>query len=37
MEKDIISEIELLDLIEDAREDYKAGKFITAKSIADLV
>ncbi len=37
LDKDLISEIELLDSIEQARKEYKTGKTISAKSMADLV
>ncbi|HNY36128.1 MAG TPA: hypothetical protein PLD14_00305 [Candidatus Pacearchaeota archaeon] len=37
MNDDMISEEELLECSKRAREDYKKGKIIRAKSIADLV
>lgn len=37
MNDDMISEEELLNDIKSAQDDYKKGKFIKAKSIADLV
>jgi Arc/MetJ-type ribon-helix-helix transcriptional regulator len=36
-DKDLISEKELLDSVDKARKDYKQGKTIKAKSLADLV
>ncbi len=36
-DKDLISEIELLSSIKSAREEYKKGKSIEAKSLADLL
>jgi len=37
MDKDLISETELLNTIKQSRKEYKEGKTITAKSMADLV
>ena len=37
LEKDLISETELLNSIQEARKEYKAGKSIKAGSLADLV
>ena len=36
-DKDLISETELLSSIKSARKEYKEGKSIKAKSLADLV
>lgn len=37
LDKDLISETELLGSIKSARKEYKEGKAIKAKSLADLV
>ncbi len=37
MDKDLISETELLKSIKQAKAEYKAGKSITVNSIADLI
>ena len=37
LDKDLISETELLASVKDARREYTAGKVIKAKSIAELV
>ena len=37
LDQDLISEEELLDSVNEAREDYKIGKIETARSIADLL
>jgi len=37
IDKDLISEIELLNTIKQSRKEYKEGKTITVKSMADLV
>ena len=37
LDKDLISEEELLGSIKSAREDYKKGRALKVKSIADLV
>ncbi|MFH1253746.1 MAG: hypothetical protein V1664_05480 [Candidatus Uhrbacteria bacterium] len=37
MDKDLISEDQLLKIVKQAQREYKAGKIIKAKSIADLL
>ena len=37
LDKDLISEKELLTSIEDAREEYKQGKTMKAKSLAKII
>ncbi len=37
LDKDLISEKELLNSVNEAREEYKSGKTVKAKSIADLL
>ena len=37
LDKDLISEQELLSSIKEARQDYQQGKSVKAKSIADLL
>lgn len=37
LDRDLISEAELLDSVREARKEYKAGKTIRAKSLADLL
>ena len=36
-DKDLISETELLQSVKEARKEYRLGKSIKAKSIADLI
>ncbi|MFH0857776.1 MAG: hypothetical protein V1848_03450 [Candidatus Magasanikbacteria bacterium] len=36
-DRDLISEEELLDSIKQAEKDYKSGKCVKAKSVADLI
>jgi len=36
-DKDLISESELIKTVKEARKEYKAGKSIKAKSLADLI
>ena len=37
LDKDLISEKELLDSVKQARKDYKEGRTVTAKSMLELI